>query len=150
MWRQAIISLGSNIAPRHERLAAAREALRAVPGIRGVVCSSIVETEPVDVPAPFQDCLFLNQIMVCETELEPYALLHALQAIETRLGRVRGPVRNVPRTIDLDLIALGDVVMNELALTLPHPRARERAFVLGPLAEILPGFVWPDTRRMDV
>ena len=57
---------------------------------------------------------------------------------------MRGSVRNVPRTIDLDLIAFGDLVLDELELTLPHPRARQRAFVLEPLAEVLPGFRWPD------
>ena len=65
-----------------------------------------------------------------------------MQAIEKGQGRVRGPVRNVPRTIDLDLIAFGGLVLDEPELTLPHPRARERAFVMEPLAEILPGFVF--------
>ena len=61
-------------------------------------------------------------------------------------GRVRTGVRNAPRTIDLDLIAFGDLVLDEPDLTIPHPRARERAFVTGPLAEILPDFVWPERK----
>ena len=81
---------------------------------------------------------------MCETALEAHDFLRRLQAIETAQGRVRGPVRNVPRTIDLDLIAFGDLVLDEPELTLPHPRARQRAFVLEPLAEVLPGFRWPD------
>ena len=65
-----------------------------------------------------------------------------MHAIEDAQGRVRTGVRNAPRTIDLDLIAFGDLVLDEPELTLPHPRARERAFVTVPLAEILPDFCW--------
>ena len=141
---QAVVSLGSNIEPRERRLADARAALAALPQTRVVKVSSVRETEPVDVPTAFCDQRFLNQIVVCETTLEARDFLHRLQAIETAQGRVRGPVRNVPRTIDLDLIAFGDLVLDEPELTLPHPRARERAFVLEPLAEVLPEFRWPD------
>jgi len=141
---QAVVSLGSNIEPRERRLADARAALAALPQTRLVKTSSIRETEPVDVPAEFRDQRFLNQIVVCETALEAHDFLHRLQGIETAQGRVRGPVRNVPRTIDLDLIVFGDLVLDEPELTLPHPRARQRAFVLEPLEEVLPGFRWPD------
>ena len=140
---QAVISLGTNIEPRERRLADARAALAALPHTSLVKLSSIRETEPVDVPEEFRDQRFLNQIAVCETTLEAHDFLHRLQAIETAQGRVRGPVRNVPRTIDLDLIAFGDLVLDEPELTLPHPRARQRAFVLEPLEEVLPGFRWP-------
>ena len=141
---QAIVSLGTNIEPRERQLADARAALAALPQTRLVKVSSIRETDPVDVPTAFRDQKFLNQIAVCETALEAHDFLHRLQGIETAQGRVRGSVRNVPRTIDLDLIAFGDLVLDELELTLPHPRARQRAFVLEPLAEVLPGFRWPD------
>ena len=141
---QAVVSLGSNIKPREARLADARAAIAALPETRLVKASSVRETEPVDVPAEFRGQRFLNQVIVCETALEAHDFLHRLQAIETAQGRVRGPVRNVPRTIDLDLIAFGDLVLDEPELTLPHPRARQRAFVLEPLAEVLPGFRWPD------
>ena len=140
----AVVSLGSNIEPRERRLADARAALAALPQTCVVKASSVRETEPVDVPAAFRGQRFLNQIVVCETALEAHDFLHRLQAIEAAQGRVRGPVRNVPRTIDLDLITFGDLVLDEPELTLPHPRARERAFVLEPLAEVLPGFRWPD------
>ena len=123
----AVVSLGSNIEPRAQRLADALAALAAIPRTRVVKASSVRETEPVDVPEEFRCQRFLNQVVVCETAQ----------------GRVRGPVRNVPRTIDLDLIAFGDLVLDEPELTLPHPRARERAFVMEPLAEVLPGFVFP-------
>ena len=137
----AVVSLGSNIEPRAQRLADAIAALAAIPRTRVVNASSVRETEPVDVPEEFRGQRFLNQIAVCETELEAHDFLRRLQAIETAQGRVRGPVRNVPRTIDI--IAFGDLVLDEPELTLPHPRARERAFVMEPLAEVLPGFVFP-------
>ncbi|MBR1588338.1 MAG: 2-amino-4-hydroxy-6-hydroxymethyldihydropteridine diphosphokinase [Kiritimatiellae bacterium] len=141
---QAVVSLGTNIEPRSQRLADALAAIAAMPRTRLVKASSVRETEPVGVPEEFRGQRFLNQIAVCETSLEAHDFLHRLQAIEAAQGRVRGPVRNVPRTIDLDLIAFGDMVLNEPELTLPHPRARQRAFVLEPLAEALPGFRWPD------
>ena len=141
---QAVVSLGTNIEPRERRLADARAAIAAIPGTRLVKASTIRETEPVDVPEEFRDKRFLNQIVVCETTLEAHDFLRKMQSIETAQGRVRGSVRNVPRTIDLDLIAFGDLVLDEPELTLPHPRARQRAFVLEPLAEVLPGFRWPD------
>ena len=141
---QAVVSLGTNIEPREARLADARAAIAALPGTRLVKASSVRETEPVDVPDEFRGQKFLNQVVVCETALEAHDFLRRLQAIETAQGRVRGPVRNVPRTIDLDLIAFGDLVLDEPELTLPHPRARQRAFVLEPLAEVLPAFQWPE------
>ena len=141
---QAVVPLGTNIEPRARRLADALAALAALPRTRLVKASSVRETEPVDVPDEFRGQKFLNQVAVCETALEAHDFLRRLQAIETAQGRVRGPVRNVPRTIDLDLIAFGDLVLDEPELTLPHPRARQRAFVLEPLAEVLPGFLWPD------
>ena len=141
---QAVVSLGTNIEPRERRLDDARTALAALPETRLVKSSSVRETEPVDVPDQFRSQKFLNQIVVCKTALEAHDFLHRLQAIEAAMGRVRGPVRNVPRTIDLDIIAFGHLVLDEPELTLPHPRARERTFVLEPLAEVLPGFRWPD------
>ena len=141
---QAVVSLGTNIEPRERRLADARAAIAALPETRLVKASAIRETDPMDVPEEFRNQKFLNQIVVCETVLEAHDFLHRLQAIETAQGRVRGPMRNVPRTIDLDLIAFGKLVLDEPELTLPHPRARQRAFVLEPLAEVLPGFRWPD------
>ncbi len=111
----AVVSLGSNIEPRAQRLADARAALAAIPQTRVVKASSVRETEPVDVPEEFRCQRFLNQVVVCETALEAHDFLHRLQAIETEQGRVRGPVRNVPRTIDLDLVAFGDLVLDETA-----------------------------------
>jgi 2-amino-4-hydroxy-6-hydroxymethyldihydropteridine diphosphokinase len=88
---------------------------------------------------------YLNAVVVVETALDPRAALTALLDLEARFGRERrGP--NAPRTLDLDLIALGEAVIEEAGLTLPHPRAHERRFVLGPLAEIAPEWVHPTLR----
>jgi 2-amino-4-hydroxy-6-hydroxymethyldihydropteridine diphosphokinase len=111
--------------------------------LEDVQLSSFYETEPegyTDQPR------FLNAALVGRTSLEPLDLLAVLQALELQRGRVRS-FSNAPRTLDLDLILMGDVVMTDPALTLPHPRFRERRFVLDPLAEIAPDLIDPITGR---
>jgi 2-amino-4-hydroxy-6-hydroxymethyldihydropteridine diphosphokinase len=85
---------------------------------------------------------FINAVAKVQTGLSPRELLNALHAIENRHGRRRS-VRNAPRTLDLDLLSYGELVVHEEGLTLPHPRMRERAFVLLPLAEIAPDLSLP-------
>ena len=85
---------------------------------------------------------YLNGVILVETMLDPWATLAALRDIEARFGRLRGEP-NAPRTLDLDLIAHGRTVLDDAALTLPHPRAAERLFVMGPLAQVAPGWVHP-------
>lgn len=96
--------------------------------------SSILETEAVD--APEGSPPFLNLVLIGHTSLAPVALLDAVLAIEKRLGRIRRGVRNAPRIIDIDVILHGTTRMHTRALTLPHPRAHEREFVMVPLAEV--------------
>ena len=132
---RAVVSLGSNVGARATYLKRALAALAKLPGTRLVDASAVRETEPVDVPAEFAAQKFLNQAAVFETTLAPLAFSRAMHAVEDRLGRVR-TVRNGPRTIDLDLILFGDVRMKTPELTLPHPRAQERAFVIEPLNEL--------------
>ena len=121
-----VIALGSNLGDRRWYLRRAIDELRRV--ISVVRVSSIIETEPVDAPPP----KYLNAVVVGHTHLSPEELLDALQAIENRLGR-RRTKRNAPRTIDLDLILHSANVRRTARLTLPHPRAHERAFVMEPL-----------------
>ncbi len=102
--------------------------------MRVVRVSTIHETAPVD--APRGSPRFLNMVVTGFTRLSPHAFLDALLAIESRLGRVRRGVRNEPRLIDLDLIAHSGHRMRTRTLTLPHPRAAQREFVMRPLAEI--------------
>ena len=132
---KAIVALGSNIEPRKERLERALGALAALPSTRLVKASSVIETEPVDVPEEFAALKFMNQVAVLETALSAREFSERMHAIEDAQGRVR-TVRNGPRTIDIDLIDFGGEKSDDPALTLPHPRARERSFVMGPLAEI--------------
>ena len=111
----------------------AQDALCALPGTRFLASSGTDETEPVDVPAGFEEQRFLNRIVVVETELQPMDLSRLMHRIEDDLGRVRGAVRNIPRTIDIDMIDYEGVTMDDPELTLPHPRAKEREFVMEPL-----------------
>ena len=132
---RAIVSLGTNIEPRVDYLEQARAALSALPCTHLLKASSVIETEPVDVPSEYASMKFLNQVLVLETALEPRDFSRRMHAIEDQLGRVR-TVRNGPRTIDIDLIDFNGLVSDDPELTLPHPRARERDFVMRPLAEL--------------
>ena len=135
MGTLAIVSLGSNIEPRSEYLARALSALSALPSTCLVSASSVIETDPVNVPTEFAGLRFLNQVAVFDTGLSVREFSERMHSVEDTLGRVR-TVRNGPRTIDLDLIDFGGLVMTEPSLTLPHPRARERDFVIKPLREL--------------
>lgn len=134
---QAVVSLGSNIEPRADYLARALAALAALPGTRLERASEPEETEPVGVPPEYAHLRFLNQLAVFETELEVHEFSRRMHAIEDALGRTR-TVRNGPRTIDLDLVDFGGMVLDEPDLVLPHPRARERAFVMDPWRRLCP------------
>ena len=117
-------------------------AARLAEWIHPLTVSAFHETAPVDMPA--EAGAFLNAAATGQTDLSPQALLGVLQAIERERGRQR-PFRNAPRTLDLDLILYGDAVVETAGLTLPHPRFRDRAFVLAPLAEVAPALVDPIT-----
>ena len=132
---RTIVSLGSNIEPRADYLQRALAALSALPGTAFVRASSVLETEPVDVPAEFSALKFLNQVALFETTLDPFEFSRRMHAIEDDLGRVR-TVRNGPRTIDIDLIDFGGMVIDTPELVLPHPRAHFRDFVQTPLREL--------------
>ena len=133
MSARVILCLGSNIDPRMEYLDRAQDALCALPGTRFLASSGTDETEPVDVPPGYEGQRFLNRMLVVETELMPMDFSRLMHRIEDDLGRVRGAVRNIPRTIDIDMIDYEGVTMDDPELTLPHPRAKEREFVMGPL-----------------
>jgi 2-amino-4-hydroxy-6-hydroxymethyldihydropteridine diphosphokinase len=143
MTNEVILSLGSNQGDRLAWLKRAGLELLALPDTRCVAFSPVYETDPVGVPAEFRDLLYLNCVVIAETRLTPEAFSASVHAIEDRLGRTRGDTPSLPRTIDIDLIAFGDLRAASPALALPHPRARERRFVLQPLADLRPGFVFP-------
>ena len=132
---RAVVSLGSNVEPRADYLKRAIAALSALPETKLLRASSVIETEPVDVPKAFANQKFLNQVAVLETGLGPFDFSRRMHAIEADLGRVR-TVRNGPRTVDIDLIDMGGQVVDTPELVLPHPRAHLRDFVLRPLGEL--------------
>ena len=140
MKATAYIALGSNLGDRRANLDEAVRLLRDKPGLAVVRVSSYFETTPVGGPAG-QDP-YLNAAAEINTDLGPRELLQTLLEIERHLGRVRGE-RNLPRTLDLDLLLFGNVIQNDAELTLPHPRMHERWFVLAPLAEIAPELKHP-------
>ena len=128
------VAVGSNLGDRTATIRSAITALDAIEGIDVVEISSLHETEPVGGP---DQGPFLNGAFLIRTVMRPRELLEHLHAVERTFGRVRpDPVRNGPRTLDLDLLLHGDEVLEESDITIPHPRMHERSFVLDPLVEI--------------
>jgi 2-amino-4-hydroxy-6-hydroxymethyldihydropteridine diphosphokinase len=134
------IALGSNLGDRAAHIEWALAQLGVL--LAGLRSSPLIETEPVDVPD--EQPPYLNAVAVGETALDPEALMAALAALERQRGRER-PSYRAARTLDLDLILYGDRVIHTETLEVPHPRFRERAFVLGPLAELEPEWTDPVT-----
>jgi 2-amino-4-hydroxy-6-hydroxymethyldihydropteridine diphosphokinase len=139
-----LIAIGANLSGPDgqsplETCRAAIVALGALPGLRLIGVSRWYETEPVP---PSGQPPYVNGIAHLRGKIAPETLLAALQAIEARAGRTRG-VANAARTLDLDIIAMGDLVRAAPDPVLPHPRAHLRAFVLAPLLDVLPGWVHP-------
>lgn len=132
--RRGVLALGSNLGDRMDNLRRAADALDALVSTRVDAASNVYETDPVgyaDQP------LFLNAVLLVETGLSPHALLGACLGIEAALGRVR-TIKNGPRTVDIDLLMMEGVTCGTGELTLPHPRMKQRAFVLVPLRDLFP------------
>lgn len=145
----AFIGIGSNLATRQgepvqllQRAFAALAQLSDYP----LLVSSLWESTPIDCPP--ESPRFINAVAALRPrQSSPRQLLTSLQQIEDNFGRRRGAVRNAPRTLDLDILSYGEVLMQEAELTLPHPRMHERAFVLKPLLEIAPNYRIPGMKR---
>jgi 2-amino-4-hydroxy-6-hydroxymethyldihydropteridine diphosphokinase len=138
----AYVGLGANLSaagssPR-QALDAAVEALTGIEETRLTARSRVYVSDPVEAEGP----VFFNRVACLQTRLAPEALLDALQSLEARFGRER-PYRNAPRTLDLDLLLLGETQLDTPRLTLPHPRMHQRLFVLMPLAELAPDLIIP-------
>jgi len=133
--RQAVIALGSNLGERLQRIQGGVAAIEDTPEVKIVATSSVYETAPVDAPEGSPD--YLNAVVLVDTTLTVHQLLDRALAIEDAFGRERS-VKNAPRTLDVDLIVVGKRVADDEHLTLPHPRAHERAFVLIPWFEVDP------------
>ncbi|NBM19051.1 2-amino-4-hydroxy-6-hydroxymethyldihydropteridine diphosphokinase [Streptomyces sp. GC420] len=139
--KRAVISLGSNLGNRLETLQGAIDALEDTPGVRVKAVSPVYETEPWGVEPGSQPSYF-NAVAAVKTTLPPDSLLERAHAIEEAFHRVREE-RWGPRTIDVDIVSYADVVSDDPVLTLPHPRAHERAFVLVPWYDVEPEALLP-------
>jgi 2-amino-4-hydroxy-6-hydroxymethyldihydropteridine diphosphokinase len=134
----AFVGLGANLGELETALRKALAGIGALPGTRVLRVSSLYRSAPFEAGGPD----YLNAVAETATSLGPLALLQHLQALERAAGRER-PYRNAPRTLDLDILLYGDLRLDTAALTVPHPRMHERAFVLLPLAELAPQRVLP-------
>jgi 2-amino-4-hydroxy-6-hydroxymethyldihydropteridine diphosphokinase len=134
--------LGANLGDRVAALQGAVDAL--APHLENAAVSSVYETAPVGGP---EQPDYANAVLVGDSDLDPTALLAFAHATEELWSRTR-EIRWGPRTLDVDILAVGDLVRDDPVLTLPHPRAHERAFVLVPWAEADPSAVLPDGRRV--
>ncbi|MCW2768743.1 MAG: folK [Aeromicrobium sp.] len=133
--RQAVLAIGSNLGERLDRLQGGVSALEDTPEVTVVAISSVYETDPVGGPENADK--FLNAVVLIDTTLTVHTLLDRALAIEDAFGRERAE-QGAPRTLDVDVIVVGDRVADDEQLVLPHPRAHERGFVLVPWLEIDP------------
>jgi len=140
--RRIFVGLGSNVGDRRAHLDRARKGLEEA-GLRIVEQSALYLSEPIEVIDQEE---FINQVVGCESELDPEAILGVCLAVERSMGRVRTRDKG-PRIIDLDLLLSGDDIRSGGSLQVPHPRMHLRRFVLVPLAEISPGAWHPVLNR---
>lgn len=138
--RRVVLALGSNLGDRMNSLQGAVEALADTPDVWITEVSPVYETEPVGSPVD-DDEKYLNAVVLLDTTLPAATLMDRALAIEDAFGRARPAERNAPRTLDVDLIVVGDRRADDEFLKLPHPRAHERAFVLQPWLDVEPDAV---------
>ena len=139
--RRCVVSMGSNVGDRLAKLQGGLDSLADTPEVWVVEVSPVYETEPVESPEGSEP--FLNVVVLIDTTLPAHMLLDRALAIESAFGRQRGDVRNAPRSLDVDLVVVGDRRANDETLTLPHPRAHERAFVMVPWVDVEPDAAIP-------
>ncbi|MDP9443117.1 MAG: 2-amino-4-hydroxy-6-hydroxymethyldihydropteridine diphosphokinase [Actinomycetota bacterium] len=144
--RRGVLALGSNLGDRFATLQGAVAALADTPQVHVVAASPVYETAPVDSPPGARD--FLNAVLLVDTTLSAHRLMERCLAVEDAFARERGAARNAPRTLDVDLLVLGDRQAERDDLTLPHPRAHERAFVLRPWLDVDPEAEIPGQGRV--
>ncbi len=135
----AYVALGSNLGDRKQNMESAISRIKEIPGVQVTKVSSFYETQPVGGPPQGK---YLNAVAEVECSIGARQLLDHLQRIEKELGRTRAG-KDLARTIDLDILVLGEQVIDEPTLKIPHPRMHERSFVLDPLNEIAPDAVHP-------
>lgn len=143
--RTAAIAIGSNLGDRAGHIVAALAEIASLPKTRLTARSSVRETAAIGLPGQDAGGPYLNAVALLLTKLSPRDLLAELHRIEQSRGRDRStePSRWMPRTLDLDILIYGDLIIDEPGLTIPHPRLHLRRFVLEPLAEVAPDWVVP-------
>ncbi len=145
MSRSGLLGLGSNVGDRRANLQAAVDGLAGI-GVEVLACSSAYDTDPVG-EVPDQPS-FLNACLLVDTALEPLELLDAVKGLEARLGRRGEEVRHGPRSIDIDILLLGDLVLSDARMSLPHEQLLSRRFVLVPALELDLELRAPDGTRL--
>lgn len=140
--RRVVIALGSNLGESFSNLQGGVDALADTPNVWVTGVSPVYESAPVDCPEGSQN--FLNAVVLADTTLSAHRLIDRALAIEDAFDRLRGEAKNAPRTLDVDLIVVGDRRSDKEELRLPHPRAHERAFVLKPWLDLEPDAVFLD------
>jgi 2-amino-4-hydroxy-6-hydroxymethyldihydropteridine diphosphokinase len=130
------VGLGANLGDARQAVQDAASELAALAHTQWVACSSFYQTAPVDADGPD----FVNAVVHLRTRLNAIDFLHACQAIENKAGRER-PYPNAPRTLDIDLLIFGEAIVQSAELSIPHPRMRQRGFVLLPLKDVAPHLV---------
>jgi len=135
--------LGSNVGGRLRLLSQAKTLILLEPDVRFVDQSPVYETEPVDVKPEYQSMKFLNAVLIVESPYTAETWLLKIKKIEELLKRTRMEDRNAPRTMDVDILFVGDQVVDSNLLQIPHPRWAKRRFVVQPLANVRPDLVLP-------
>lgn len=141
---RTVLSLGSNVGDRLDNLQEAVDALFDAPGLDFIALSPVYETKPVGGPEQGD---YLNVVIVVNSRVAPESLLERVLAIEDAMDRTR-TIRWGPRTLDIDIVAMGDITSDDPELLLPHPRAKERAFVLRPWSDLEPDATLPGHGRL--
>ncbi|AGI26061.1 2-amino-4-hydroxy-6-hydroxymethyldihydropteridine diphosphokinase [Pseudomonas sp. MT3] len=145
MSERVYIGLGSNLAEPRQQLEAALKALSQIPATKVAVVSPLYVSDPLGPP---DQPRYVNAVAALDTDLEPLALLDALQTIELEQGRVRKDERWGPRTLDLDILLFGERLIDEPRLRVPHYHMHARAFVLYPLADLAPQLQLPNGQML--
>ncbi|WP_110180488.1 2-amino-4-hydroxy-6-hydroxymethyldihydropteridine diphosphokinase [Nocardioides solisilvae] len=140
--RRVVVALGSNLGERLTALQGAVDALADTPDVWLTSVSGVYETDPVDAPDGSKP--YLNAVVLLDTTLPAHRLMERALAVEIAFDRERSDIRNAPRTLDVDLIQVGDRRADDELLQLPHPRAHERGFVLKPWHDLEPDAVLLD------
>jgi len=140
---EVFLGIGTNLGDREQNLRDALALINQQIG-RVLASSSVYETEPWGFET---DNSFLNMAVKVRTPLSPYCLLKETESIETILGRIRDKKHYISRIIDVDILFYGEDIIDEISLSIPHPRITERRFVLVPLNEIAPGFIHPVIKK---